>query len=259
MSNKSTALFLIDVQNDFCKLGGALFVPGADADISRLVRFMGKNLDTIGQIFLTQDNHQVMDISHPAFWIDAEGNHPAPYTQITYADLIAGKWKALHKPEEALEYIHQLEMEKEFPHTIWPEHCIIGSEGAAIVSDVMAVCRQWARKGRFLEFIAKGTHPLTEHFGAFRANIPVPDAPETEFNAALLKKLGYFDRIYLAGEAKSHCVAHTIHQLFGFPGILKKLVLLEDCTSPVPGFEALAEPIYEMARQYGMQFETSSM
>ncbi|MDP4224451.1 MAG: isochorismatase family protein, partial [Bacteroidota bacterium] len=86
-------LLIIDMQNDFCKPDGALYVNGAESDVARLERYISANTDKIGQIVLTQDNHHVIDISHPGFWEDPMGNIPLPFTIITAKDVEEGKWK----------------------------------------------------------------------------------------------------------------------------------------------------------------------
>jgi nicotinamidase-related amidase len=127
----------------------------------------------------------------------------------------------------------------------------MGSTGAAIVPALMKQVTAWARNGNYYDVIIKGTNPLTEHFGAFRANVPIAGAPETQLNTSLIDKLKGFDRILLAGEAKSHCVANSVKQLFGYADIIQKLVILGDCMSNVPGFEQIAVPIYDEALQMG--------
>jgi nicotinamidase/pyrazinamidase len=62
----------------------------------------------------------------------------------------------------------------------------------------------------------------------------------------------------MAGEAKSHCVANTIKQMLDIKGIARKLVILEDCMSDVPGFETIALPIYERARTAGARSTLST-
>jgi hypothetical protein len=42
-----------------------------------------------------------------------------------------------------------------------------------------------------------------------------------------------FDRVYVFGQAKSHCVLSTLRDL-GSRGDPKKIWILEDATSPVP-------------------------
>lgn len=250
-------LLIIDMQNDFCRPGGALYVSGADTDTARLERYISSNIDNIEQIVLTQDNHHVIDISHPEFWEDERGYPPPPFTIITSRELDDGKWRPKFWKEKAVKYIRDLELQGEFPHTVWPEHCIIGSTGAAIVDDIMEPVRKWARKGRFFDLVVKGTNPLTEHFGALMANIPVNDSPETQLNTNLLNKLKLSDRILIAGEARSHCVASTVKQLLNYGGFASKMVILEDCMSDVSGFETIALPIYERAKEEGVKFVLS--
>lgn len=253
-----TLLLIIDMQNDFCDSRGALYVPGADQDVHRLSRLLRERRAEIDQVILTQDNHQVMDIAHPVFWRDASGKPPQPFTQITSAEVITGIWTPLQHRNEVVRYLQKSEENGEYIHTIWPEHCILGSEGAAIIPALMDELVSWARQGKYFHLVSKGTHPLTEHFGALRANVPREDAPETVLNRGLLEALDSSDIIWLAGEARSHCVAQTVYQLFDFPQILRKLVILEDCMSPVTGCERLAVPVFREAEMKGVSFTTSA-
>ena len=105
--------------------------------------------------------------------------------------------------------------------------------------------------------LEKGLNPSTEFFGAFRANIPLEGDADTKFNMKLKDELESYDVIWLAGEAKSHCVANTLRQLFDYPEVVRRLVILEDCMSNISGCEDLAIPIYEKAARMGARFETS--
>ncbi len=254
----STLLLIIDMQNDFCKPGGALYVEGAGNDIIRLGKFISEFSDRIDHIIMTQDNHQVIDISHPEFWEDQNKNHPAPFTVINTENIRKGIWKPRFMKEQAINYIYSLEQQGEFPHVIWPEHCIIGSYGAAIADEIMQPVKAWARKGNFFDVVIKGTNPLTEHFGALKANVPVENSPETQLNTDLVRKLQRFETIIVAGEAKSHCVATTVRQMLDIEGIAQKLLILEDCMSDVTGFETIALPIYEKAKTMGARFVSST-
>ena len=253
-----TLLLIIDMQNDFCLPDGALYVNGAENDAGRLGKFIVRYSEILDHIIMTQDNHNVVDISHAVFWEDEHGNPPPPFTGISVRDVELGVWRPRFEKGKAREYIHKLEQQGEFPHTIWPEHCIIGSRGAAIVDEIMEPVKAWARKGKFYELVIKGTYPLTEHFGALMANIPVEGRPETQLNKQLADTLRSFDTILIAGEAKSHCVATTIKQMINFDGFAQKLVILEDCMSNVPGFETLALSIYEYAKINGASFTSSA-
>jgi nicotinamidase/pyrazinamidase len=187
--NSLILLMIIDMQYDFCSPEGTLYVSGAENDVLRLADFITRNEDRIGHIILTQDYHDVIDISHPAFWEDRNGNHPQPYTGINLKKILAGAWQPRFHKSQAVEYIRKLETQGEYPHTIWPEHCIKGSRGAAIADEIMEPVKNWARKGRIFDVVIKGTHPLTEHFGALKANVPVAGSPETHLNTALAHKL----------------------------------------------------------------------
>lgn len=253
-----TLLLIIDMQNDFCKSDGALYVKNAEKDISRLGTFITRYHDRLDHIILTQDNHHVTDISHPVFWEDSRGNPPEPFTQINTDDIEKDIWKPRFEKDKAVAYIRDLENQGEFPHVIWPEHCIIGSCGAAIVDEVMEPVKRWAREGKYFDVVTKGTNPLTEHFGTLMANVPIKNNPDTQLNTDLVKTFHLFDTILIAGEAKSHCVATTVKQMLNIDGIALKLVILEDCMSDVAGFETLALPIYERAKREGVRFTSST-
>lgn len=255
--NSNILLLIIDMQNDFCSPSGSLFVKGSVEDTTRLGAFISKNASEIDHIILTQDYHNVIDISHPVFWEDQNGIHPAPFTEIRIDDVLEGTWRPRYQREKAVDYIRKLENQGEFPHTIWPEHCIMGSHGAAITDEVLEPVKSWARKGSFFDVFIKGTHPMTEHFGALKANVPVAGYPETHLNTELVNKLIKSDRIFIAGEAKSHCVATTIKQMLNIGSLVRKLYLLEDCMSDIEGFESLSLPIYKRAKAEGAKFVSS--
>ena len=64
-----------------------------------------------------------------------------------------------------------------------------------------------------------------------------------------------------AGEAGSHCLANTVRDIannFGDDSYVRRLVLLEDATSPVPGFEAFQTDFIREMRGRGMQITTTN-
>ena len=76
-------------------------------------------------------------------------------------------------------------------------------------------------------------------------------------NTTLIERLIEFDVVIVAGQAKSHCVAWTIddllHELSSRQReLVKKVYLLEDCTSPVvvPGVVDFTEPANEAFRRF---------
>ncbi len=255
---KKNAFLIIDAQYDFCNPSGALFVPGAVEDVHRLSNLITRQASQIDHIVVTLDTHPVIDISHPGFWQDPHGNFAPAFTQITADEVKNGKWTPRFEREKALQYLENLEIQGEFLHFIWPEHCLWGSGGAALDDTLLEALRTWTRGGNNYHAVIKGTNPLTEHFGIFCAQMPIEKAPETQLNRPLLEELAEYEHVYLAGEAKSHCVATSLKQALDFaPELAKKIIVIEDCASDVTGLGHLGEPIYAEARRRGVQFVRS--
>ncbi len=259
---QKVALIIIDPQNDFCSENGTLYVEGSKQDNERLAYWMLEQKAEIDQVFVTIDSHHILDISHPKFWVNKEGQNPNAFTIIKAKDVIDGNWMPAYpffNSGMVLTYLEKLEEQGEFPHCIWPEHCIIGSWGHAIDTLINGVLREWTLAGsdaRLVSYISKGAHPITEHFGAFRAQVAVKGSPDTEINIRLIDHLSNFDVIYLSGQAKSHCVANSLKQIMDLSEpVAKKFVVLEDTMSNVKGFETIADPIFARAKEMGIKFE----
>ena len=88
------ALLVIDVQNDFCP-GGALAVEGGDEIVPGINGLMAE----AEAVILTQDWHPS---DHTSFASQHDGKDPMELIEMPYG-----------------------------PQVLWPDHCIIGSEGAA--------------------------------------------------------------------------------------------------------------------------------
>jgi len=77
----------------------------------------------------------------------------------------------------------------------------------------------------------------------------------------LLNTLQEADLILLAGLASSHCVKNTIEDIVTHfnadEAFCKKVVLLKDCMSPVPGFESLHDELLDKAKQWKFSIDTS--
>lgn len=238
---KKIALLIIDAQIDFMDLpGAALPVAGACADMDRVAAFIKTNMQEISSISCTLDSHRTIDISHPSWWATSDGKNVAPFTPISHQDLLDGKYTALFNPQWSFEYVKKLEEQGEFQHFIWPYHCLIGSEGASLYKPLHKVINEWEAQRRIpVKFVTKGDNPYTEHFGAFRANIEMKEDPKTQFNQDLVDTLMKYDDVYLAGEARSHCVVNSLRQAVNeVPALAPKIILLEDCMSDVPGLPA---------------------
>lgn len=252
-------LLIVDPQNDFCHPSGSLYVPGADADLLRLCNFIDTQSPYIEQIVMTRDEHQVLDIAHPCFWVNGLGESPEPFTAIRLKDVQKGDWMPVSFHAEVVDYLTQLEQGNELTHVVWPEHCLAGSWGAAISDPLMKTVADWAREGRFYTVVSKGQNPLTEHFGALRANVMFPDDLSTQVNTRLAHELTNAPLVVVAGEAQSHCVAQTLKQMMELADMdCRKIVVLTDCMSDVPGFDQASKPVFEEAEKRGVIFAASN-
>ena len=275
------ALIAIDVQNTFCIPEFELFVGGrtglgAVEDNRRLCQFIYRNLGRLTHIVATQDTHRAMQIFHPIFLVDAEGQNPDAYTLVSLADLQSGRWRfnpavaaslgidAAYGQRQLLHYAGELERQGKYALTIWPYHAMLGGIGHALVSAVEeALFFHTIARNDQVELDIKGEHPLTEHYSAIGPE--VLDGPDGKQLASktgrFLQLVQDYDAVIIAGQAKSHCVAWTVDDLLaqiqGFDSRLAhKVYLLDDCASPVvvPGMDYTeqAEAAYEKFARAGM-------
>ena len=287
--SRRVALLLVDVQNTFCLPEFELFVAGrsgrgAVEDCGRIAAFLYRHLDRITQVVLTLDTHTAAQIFHPLFWVDAAGEHPAPHTVITLADVESGKWRVNPELAPAVapragfdvgawgrHYARRLAEGGKYPLVVWPYHSMVGGIGHAMVSAVEeavffhAIARQSPTRVE-----VKGQNPLTENYSVLRPEV-MEDASGTPIdspNRALVEHLLSFDTVVIAGEAKSHCVEWTVEDLLAEirardARLAKKIVLLDDCSSPVvvPGvadFTDAAEAAYARFEAAGMRRAVST-
>jgi len=256
---QKTHLVIIDPQHDFCDPSGALFVPGAVEDMDRLAAFVEVHQDKLTSIHVTLDCHHLLDIAHPMFWLDEQGKNPDPFTIISAEDVKNGVWRTAIPSwqKRATEYVESLAKNGRYPLCIWPPHCLIGSEGNKIVPDLFLSLKNWQmKKLRTINFVSKGSNPWTEHYSAVVSDVPDPKDPSTQINTGFINILETADNILLSGEAGSHCLANTVRDVannFSSEEYVKKMILLEDATSPVPGFENLQEDFIKEMTQRGMK------
>lgn len=260
----SLHLLIIDPQNDFCDaVHGNLAVPGAAADMDRLARMIDGMRDRLSGIHISLDAHHKVDISHPIWWRDARGLPPAPFTVIRAADVRAGRWSTTQPAaaQRSLAYLDALDKAGRYPHVVWPEHCLIGDAGHNVWPALSDAVHRWEDRTATADFVTKGTNPWTEHFSAIQAEVPDPADPSTQVNSALVSALQDAELVLIAGEALSHCLANTVRDLVACstdPNLARKLVLLTDATSPVPGFEAQGEAFLGELTALGMRTATTT-
>ncbi len=118
-------LIVIDVQNDFCP-GGALAVPEGVAVVAPINAAM----DGEAAIILTQDWHPA---NHRSFASNHAGKAPYDTIEMPYGSQI-----------------------------LWPDHCLIGSDGAAFHADLDTT--------RADLIIRKGFRPEIDSYSAFFEN-----------------------------------------------------------------------------------------
>ena len=283
-----TWLMLVDVQNTFCIPDFELYVggrsgQGAVEDNIRLCEFIYRNLGNITYITATMDAHRAMQIFHAIFFVDEDGNHPAPYTDIQASEIRDGKWK--FNPELAphfgiapeygqqmmLHYAEELERKGKYALTIWPYHAMLGGIGHALVSSVEEALffHSIVRTTQY-DIDVKGDKPFTENYSVIGPEVLTGPMGETlgTRNTKFIEQLRQYDRLIIAGQAKSHCVAWTIYDLLDDINavdsmLAKKVYLLDDCTSPVvvPGIidhTDSANAAYERFAKAGMHIVRST-
>jgi nicotinamidase-related amidase len=283
-----TWLMLIDVQNTFCIPDFELYVGGrsgrgAAEDNVRLCEFIYRNLTHLTQITATLDTHRAMQVFHAIFFVDQDGNHPVPYTDIHASELREGRWSfnpALSSqfgvaPEYGqqmmIHYAEELEKKSKFALTIWPYHAMLGGIGHALASSVEeAIFFHSIARITQPELEIKGDKPFTENYSVIGPEVltgPMGERLGTH-NQKFIDQLQQVDRLIIAGQAKSHCVAWTVSDLLEDIALLdldlaKKVYLLEDCTSPVvvPGVvdhTDAADAAYERFGKAGMNIVKST-
>lgn len=285
--SKGTTLLLVDVQKDFHP-GGSLAIPDAGRDADRIAAWIRAHCAATDRIVATMDSHPKLHIAHPSFWLDAaKTNHPAPFTIISAEDIRQGIWSPrcdlgipphmfdlsifpdagrvqneqgnLDLTKYCIEYASRLEATGRFQICVWPEHCLIGSNGHCMVDSVFQAVNEWSDlTGRSVEWVMKGQNPLTEMYSVLKAEVPVTQ--DTAFNEELMTSLMESSKLFVCGQAMSHCVNYALRDIVSrWPtGHLSEIYLLTDCASAVPGFETAAEDFQNDMALAGVQLRSST-
>lgn len=157
--DEASALLVIDVQNCFLP-GGSLAVKDGD----QVVPVINKIARSFANVVLTQDWHTQAHVSFAS-------SHP-------------GK-----KPFETIDLPYGKQV-------LWPDHCVQGSEGAALSKDLSIPQAEL--------IIRKGFHKDVDSYSAFTE----ADGKTTTGLAAYLKAR-QVERVFVAGLATDFCVAWT--------------------------------------------------
>ena len=154
MSN--TALIIIDVQNDFCP-GGALAVKNSD----QIIHPINTMIEHFEHVILTQDWHPA---GHSSFASQHDGKTPFETIEMPYG-----------------------------PQTLWPDHCVQGTDGAAFHKDL-----NWTKAEMV---IRKGYRTSIDSYSAFFENDKsTPTGLSGYLNERGIKK------VTMAGLATDFCV-----------------------------------------------------
>jgi nicotinamidase-related amidase len=287
VNREKIALFLIDPQVGFCTPGASLYVDGAEKDIEQICDFIYRNLEQIDEIWVSLDTHTVFQIHTPGFWVNDQNENPDPFTMITLENVKAKKWKPYAEwiPLELIEsYLEQLEQSERYILITWEYHTQKGSVDNAVVPILYETLFFYSlMTGKEIKWFIKGESPWTENYSVF--------SPEVQnlyfkngsmkiagkFDEKLMIDLMGFDRLYVAGEALSHCVKATLedmltaiqeekkripNKLLGFQE--SKVYILEDCMSSVqptegsPDFPAIAKEALKKFKLAGMKVVKST-
>lgn len=258
----TTLLLLVDPQIDFIHTDGALSVPGAVEDTRRTIEWLFTHAGRITTIAASLDSHIPLQIFYPTWWRDPEGQPPEPYTTITRDQVEAGAWRPTRLPEWSSAYVRRLETQSKKQLMIWPYHTMLGTPGHNLTPALYeAIVYHSAARQAEPRYVHKGVIPQTEYYSLLEPEVKVPDDPRGRTNKAFFSYLMGYDRIYLAGQAKSHCVMETLLSIDRLLGDdrrgMGKLRLLEDCTSSVEhpeiDFESLAVEALDQLAARGLK------
>lgn len=238
------AVFGIDCQVGFCVPGASLYVPGAQDDMRRASGFIVRNAHKITSLIFSLDTHTAYQIFHPAFWVDEDSRHPAPMTPIRAIDVKRGRWVPMEgqlSVAQAVTYCEALEATGRYVLTIWPFHTMLGALDHALVPALFELAHFHSLlRHQPVHLELKGRHPQTENYSVLEPEVKTLGTSVVGvFNRPLFDRLMAHDRIYVFGEASSHCVRATLESLRVqieqvAPGRMGDVYILEDCMSPVP-------------------------
>lgn len=254
-------LVIIDPQNDFCDPKGALYVPGAEEDMARLAKHLLEHGAQYSDLVVSLDSHDKIAIFHPKYWVNDEGNHPAPYTEISRKEFDAGVWRPASQRNKTYtkRWLDRIDREKKFSMMIWPEHCIVSTWGHQICDTIVHALDVWRDvTGRSVRYVFKGELPYADQFSIF--DVADDSWHDEQACEDLTARLAICDTLTFAGEAISHCVQESVIAYMmltsrGGGRANQRVRVLGDCTSPVAGFSR--ELSEKLMAKYGAATERS--
>ena len=189
------ALIVVDVQNSFVP-GGSLAVKDGDA----VVPVVNALAQRFANVVLTQDWHPS---GHVSFASSHAGQQPFDTLALPYGNQV-----------------------------LWPDHCVQGTEGAALHKDLSIPHAQL--------ILRKGYHPDVDSYSAFLE----ADAKTQTGLQGYLQERG-IESVYVCGLATDFCVAWTAldARKLGF-----RAAVIEDACRAIDGQGSLAAAWEQMAK-----------
>merc|ERR1712187_154798 len=192
---QNTALLVIDMQNDFME-GGSLPVAGGRSIVpivNELIELEGWEL-----IVFTTDYHTQNHISFAAN--SPEYVQPFAGVNLKYDTNIQVCWTSfVDLYGEAAAICAADDVAQEISQTLWPVHCVQGTHGQKIDSNVTIPDTAVVVK--------KGFSTVIDSYGAFENNIGL-----VESNLHMLLHTANVKHVYVAGLALDYCVKFTALQ-----------------------------------------------
>ncbi len=126
-------------------------------------------------------------------------------------------------------------------HVIWIDHALDDSEGQHLDPVFRDALDRWMAKypGAQLVVIPKGKGD-SERYSFVFPEVIIPGLASSNAPLQYVQALKDSDYVVIVGEALTHCDLESVEDIIRvFGAASRKIILLEDCMSPVPGFEQL--------------------
>jgi len=251
-------VLLIDVQKDFCFKEGSLYVGGRSGDGAlddnqRTAEWIYRNLHRITKMSCTMDTHFAYQIFFPSFFLDQDDKPLSAFRTVVADEIRSGKVKVnpavthlvndyAWLQKQVIHYCQELEKQGKYQLYMWPAHCILGSDGHALVGSIheARMFHSYIR-GAQSDCEVKGGHLLTENYSVLRPEVLTRHDGQgalAQKNTHFIQTLLKADAVVIAGQAASHCVLSSIDDLLNEihtqdPTLAKKVYVMTDCMSSV--------------------------
>lgn len=238
-------LLIIDPNNDFTLPTGSLYVPGAEKVCQWLSDFIDSEKVDFSDIVISKDYHPKDHIAHPCFWKE----NPAPFSVITLDDVRYGKMRPVNSELNNKVYEY---MKNVGTLTIWPEHCVIGTEGCHINSVLKDAVKRWdLRHPSPHQILKKGMYQLSEMHSIFSMADKTLNHEVPKVILDFLDYLEVCDKVYIAGFAKDVCVALSVQDLVQREELRNKLVFINSGMATLDENAKLLEVFSDAIKNFG--------